>query len=99
MYYGVGPAPLTANVRPLDLMGRFLPHLSCAVGLLLVVIGFVVGPGVPYQDPTPEMNFLAERQSERLAMLAVAGVLLFLIGVIWMITRWFTRHFWRKTIT
>ena len=79
-------------------MRRFLPHLFCTVGLLLEVIGFVVGPGVPYQDPTPEMSLLAERQSERLAMLAIAGVLLFLIGVLWIITRWFTRHFSRKTV-
>ena len=80
-------------------MRRFIPHLFCAVGLLLVVVGFVVGPGVPYQDPTPEMNLLAERQSERLAVLAIAGVLFFLVGVLWIITRWLTRHFSRKSVT
>ena len=80
-------------------MRRFLPHFFCAVGLLLVAIGFIVGPGVPYQDPTPEMNLLAENQSERLAVLAIAGVLLFLIGVLWIIARWFARHFSRKAVT
>jgi hypothetical protein len=80
-------------------MKRFLPQLFCAVGLLLVVIGFVVGPGVPYQDPTPEMNLLAESQSERLAVLAIGGVSLFLIGLLWIITRWLTHHFSRKTVT
>ena len=66
---------------------------------MLVVIGFVVGPGVPYQDPTPEMRLLEERQSERLAIFAIAGFLLFLIGLLWIITRWITRRFSRKTVT
>ena len=79
-------------------MRRFLPHFLCVIGLLLVAIGFLVGPGVPYQDPTPEMDLLAERQSERLTVLGIAGVLLFLIGVLWIITRWFTRGFSRKTV-
>jgi len=66
---------------------------------VFVVVGFVVGPGVPYQDPTPEMDLLAERQSERLAMLGIAGLLLCLIGVLWIITRWLRHRFVRKTAT
>lgn len=39
-------------------MRRLLPFLFCAVDLLLVMLGFVVGPGALYQDPTPEKSLL-----------------------------------------
>jgi hypothetical protein len=78
-------------------MKRFLPHLCCASGLLLVVVG-LIWPGTSYQDPTPEMSLLAEKQSERLTMLAIAGFVLFMTGTIWIIARWLSTRFSRKTV-
>lgn len=79
-------------------MKRFLPHCFWAGGLLLVLIGFLVGPGVPYQDPTPAMSALEEVQSEHFAMFGIAGFLLFVTGVLWIIIRWLARRFSRKTV-
>ena len=80
-------------------MNRFLPYTFWAGGLVLVIIGFAVGPGVPYQDPTPAMRALEESQSERFAMFGIAGLLLFVIGLLWIIARWISRRFPRKTAT
>ena len=77
-------------------MKRFLPHVFCVIGLMLVVIGFAVGPGIPYPDPTPEIRLVVERKSERLAVLAIAGLLLIVTGGVWIVTRWLRRRFYRK---
>jgi len=80
-------------------MRRFLPHLFWSGGLLFVIIGFVIAPGVSYRDGSQEMDLLAERVCERLVMLGIVGFLLFVTGVLWIITRWLACRFSRKTVT
>jgi hypothetical protein len=79
-------------------MRRFLPHLVWAVGLVVLVIAFFVGPGVPYQDPTPEMRALEARQIQLFDRLAMIGFLLVEMGVLWIAARWFTRRISGETV-
>jgi hypothetical protein len=60
-----------------------------------VLIGFAIGPGVPYQDATPAMRALEKRQSEHFVILGLAGLLLFIMGVLGVITRWVQHRFVR----
>jgi flagellar biosynthesis/type III secretory pathway M-ring protein FliF/YscJ len=79
-------------------MKRFLPHIFWTNGLLLVVINFSF-PVMPFsKDLTPEMSLLEETQSEFLTWLGLVGSLLFVTGVLWIVTRWLTRRFSRKTV-
>ena len=80
-------------------MKRFLPHLLWASGLLLLFKVFVLGPAVVYQKTTPELDILEEQQSERYVLLGLAGLLLFAIGGVWVITRWFSQRSFRKSVT
>jgi hypothetical protein len=80
-------------------MRRIFPHILWLTGLVLTIVGFVVGPGVPYQDPTPEMRLLEEKQSERLVILALIGLALVVGGVVWITARWIRRRLSRKMVT
>jgi hypothetical protein len=80
-------------------MRRFLPHLCWLIGLVIVFIGFVAGPGVPYQDPTPAQRALEDRQMWTFEIFAVGGFVLFASGIIWAISRWLIHRFSRKTDT
>jgi hypothetical protein len=79
-------------------MKRFFPHLLWASGLLLVFVGLVVLPLTPYQRTTPELDLLAETQSERLVILGAVGFLLFVTGAVWAITRWLKGRVTCKTV-
>jgi len=79
-------------------MKRFLPHFVWLSGLLVMLIGVADGPGVPYQDPTPEMRALEAKQKQRGQGLAITGVCLFAGGVLWGTSRWLTRRFSRRTV-
>lgn len=57
------------------------------MGLLLVLIAFFVGPGVPYQDPTPEMLAREAQQIRRSNQFLIAGGSLFAFGILWSIVR------------
>jgi hypothetical protein len=65
-------------------LSRFLVGL----GLVLIVLGFAIGPVVPYQDPTPEM--LAKEKSEevRSTRCLITGVVACASGaVIFLVSR------------
>jgi hypothetical protein len=79
-------------------MKRFLPHLIWISGLLVMFIGLTLGPGVPYQDPTPEMRALEARQMQLCDSFLAVGFCLFVAGIIWAISRWIYRLFSRKTV-
>jgi hypothetical protein len=73
-----------SQARDLFLMNRpILPHLLWMSGLAFVLIGFALGPGVPYQDPTPEMHIMQARQERRCRVVALTGLALFIGGVVW----------------
>jgi hypothetical protein len=73
-------------------MNKSLPHLVWLIGLFIVFIGIVVGPGVPYQDPTPEMRALEARQMQRSERIALAGLCLFAGGIVWSGSHWLIRR-------
>jgi hypothetical protein len=80
-------------------MKRFLPHLVWSSGLVVVIIGLIVGPGVPYQDPTPAMRALEARQEQLTDRLAIIGLCLFVSGIAWVVARLIYRRFSRKVVT
>jgi len=80
-------------------MKRFLPHLVWLSGLLVVLVGIALGPGVPYRDPTPEMRALEARQDQRSQRVAIVGLCLFAGGVLWGTSRWFVRRFSSRSVT
>lgn len=71
-------------------MIRRIPHFVWIIGALMLFAAFVCamffGGSIPYQDPTPEMRAqeLAEaRTGERiLSILAIPGLIIFLIGIL-----------------
>lgn len=80
-------------------MKRLLPHFVWLSGLLVVLIGIAVGPGVPYQDPTPEMRAIEARQEQRSQRVAVSGLCLIAGGAVWGASRWLGRRFSRRAAT
>ena len=69
-------------------MKRILPHLLWVGGLLLLAVAVVVGPGIPYQDPTPEMRALELKQGHWFNLLATPGLICFATGIIWLVVAW-----------
>jgi hypothetical protein len=80
-------------------MKKFLPHLVWLSGLVVAFIGLIVGPGVPYQDPTPAMRALEARQNQLCDRLAIIGLCLFVSGIAWVVARLIYRRFSRKVAT
>jgi hypothetical protein len=80
-------------------MTKFLPHLVWLSGLVVVIVGLFVGPGVPYQDPTPAMRALEARQEQISDKLTIIGLCLSVSGIAWVLTRLIYRRFSRKTVT
>jgi hypothetical protein len=74
-------------------MRQFLPHLVLLLGLLCLLVGALVGPGVPCQDPTPEMRALEAGQTELAERFIIASFALVAIGVLWLLIRWIARRF------
>jgi hypothetical protein len=70
---------------------RLLPHLLWIGGLVLLFVAAHVGPGVPYQDPTPEMRALELKQMQSFDRFALAGLITLACGVIWLISAWMRR--------
>jgi hypothetical protein len=79
-------------------MKKFLPHLVWLTGLLIVIVGIAVGPGVPYQDPTPEMRAFESRQEQRSRSVAITGFCIFAGGVVWGASRRLIRRFSQKAV-
>ena len=71
---------------------KFSPHLVGLSGLVIVFIGLAIGPGVPYQDPTPVMRALEIRQDQRSQRVAAFGLCIFTGGALWGTTRWCARR-------
>ena len=80
-------------------MKRLLPHLLWIGGLVLLFVAARVGPGVPYQDPTPEMRALELKQMQSFDRFALAGLIAFAGGVIWLVSAWVIRRSHRKPLT
>lgn len=62
---------------------KLQPILIIVAGLILIFLGFVydvVFAGIPYQDPTPEMNANYAFHSRIASVVEWAGTLLFLFG-------------------
>ena len=78
-------------------MKKFLPQIVCLSGLLVVLVGFAVGPVVPYQDPTPEMLALEARQEQRSQRVIITGLILIAGGGLWGVSHWLTRRFSQRT--
>jgi hypothetical protein len=80
-------------------MRRFLPYLLCAVGALIAFMFFVISLGTHSIEPTPQIRALERAQANRFIICAAGGVLLFVTGTVWIVIRWFSRRFSRKSIT
>jgi hypothetical protein len=67
-------------------MKRVLPRLSVAlIGLVLIVAGFVYDlafAGIPYQDPTPEMQADWSFHSRLGGWIEAIGMAVFLVGLV-----------------
>jgi hypothetical protein len=70
-------------------MRKFLPHLVWLSGLLLFVFGLQYVPDIMPDEVPPEMRGYYHRH----LLLPIIGLLVFLSGVIWVVARWFIRHF------
>ncbi|OXM87676.1 hypothetical protein CF651_00720 [Paenibacillus rigui] len=46
----------------------------CGLGILTVIIGFGIGPILPYQDPTPELVQIFNKQSYRSSIVMKIGI-------------------------
>jgi hypothetical protein len=51
-------------------------------GVVLILLGFAIGPGVPYQDPTPEMLAKEKSDDARAKWLLAAGGATVAAGVV-----------------
>jgi hypothetical protein len=62
---------------------RFIPHLLwlSGLGLLIFAAGGYAGDSLPYQDPTPELLAVQQRQIQTAKIVAFVGILLFILGV------------------
>ncbi len=70
---------------------RLIPAGLIAAGLLLIVFGFVYDmtfAGLPYPDPTPEMQANWRFQKSVSESLMLAGMVMLLAGVFSMVARW-----------
>ena len=76
---------------------RWLPHLIWAAGLLVLFWGLLIGPGIPYQDPTPELSLLYAEQTRAAERVVSAGAVLFCSGVLLAATTWMVRRWRRRT--
>lgn len=73
---------------------RVWPVFLCAVGLFLLGFGYDLAfAGIPYQDPTPEMSARYARHSNIASTIRWAGVMVFLLGSLLSLTRWYVRRF------
>ncbi|PYJ81745.1 MAG: hypothetical protein DME22_20455 [Verrucomicrobia bacterium] len=86
------PAPVAVSFGGMTRMRRLLPYLIWLSGLLLLVIGVFVGPGVPYQDPTREMRTIEARQTRLGDSFMMAGLIVFASGVLWAVVAGFVRR-------
>jgi hypothetical protein len=77
-------------------MKRSLPHLLWSAGLLLVIIGTVLGPGVfiPGEQPTPQQVAQLNKQ----LVLSDVGFVLLVIGGVWAVVRLINRCFSRARV-
>ncbi|MBL0742727.1 hypothetical protein [Chryseolinea lacunae] len=67
---------------------KWIANGVLALGLCIVVYGLVTDPGIPYQDPPPE---LAKRYYEEQAManaLMSRGGMVLLVGVVLKVVQW-----------
>ena len=69
-------------------MNRFLPHLVWIAGLLVVLVGLALGPGVPYQDPTPEMSGHFNHEEHIAIVIMLMGCGIFLFGLVVAMVFW-----------
>jgi len=69
-----------------------LPLLILMGGFLVIFLGVVLGPGVPFQDATPEMRAIEAKQEKRSLWLAGSGLCLFAGGIFWCSSRWIRRR-------
>src|SRR5712671_460705 len=79
--------------RTLGTMKRFIPHLLWLLGLMLLLVAAGKGSGaaLPYQDPTPELLTVQRGQLQTAKIIASAGGILVIGGIVWIIGRRFRR--------
>jgi hypothetical protein len=77
-------------------MKRSLPHLLWSAGLLFVIIGTLMGPGVfiPGEQPTPQQVAQLKKQ----LVLSDVGFVLLVIGAVWVVVRLINRRFLRARV-
>ena len=63
---------------------RFIPHLLWSVGVVTLLVALARGSGasMPYQDPTPELLAIQRSQIHTAKLIAAAGGLFFISGLI-----------------
>lgn len=69
--------------------------LLFAIGLFLMVGGFfydVIFAGIPYQDPTPEMQASYDQHASIASLIRWSGVALLLAGCLYLLLRRFARR-------
>ena len=82
-------------------MKRLLPHIFWASGLVLVIIGTAIGPGIPAQDYAPGQPYSPAELAriDKQVILTDIGAVLFLSGIIWIAVRWLIHRFSRKSVS
>jgi hypothetical protein len=90
------------SCRRHDIMRRPWPLILIAVGLLLLVAGFiydVMFAGIPYQDPTSEMSARYAHHARVASLICRVGGGVFLFGSLAGIIRLVVRRFRRPVVS
>jgi len=68
-------------------MKWLLPHLIWVSGVFVIFVGFCVGPGIPFQHPTPDLRALEAKQEWLCGRFLIAGMCLCIGGIAWVLLR------------
>jgi hypothetical protein len=82
-------------------MKRLLPHLFWASGLVLVVIGTAIGPGIPAQDYAPGQLYSPAdlARIDKQLIFTDIGAIFLGFGIIWILVRRLTHRFSRRSVS
>ena len=84
-------------MTPRQALTRCLPHLIWIAGMGVFAVGVFVGPGIPYQDPTPEMQLREAQQTHLAEWFFDVGLALFAVGVTLAMVAWLVRRLLRRS--
>lgn len=65
---------------------------SMIFGILLLLAGFVTHPGIPYQDPTPEILLDYNIRVEQADSLQLCGFTILIVSIVLTISAWIIKR-------